>query len=105
MNAKGSPASGSRPLRVLDIYVLVATSEGTLTPLRMKALRLIVDAPPDRWAWGVELGSLPALIRAQPNGYGGKRERKMWQYNETESEAIWCYAGSYRGTVDPRQVK
>ena len=62
----------------------------------MKAMRLVVSAPPDRWAWGMELGTLPEPTLAQPvmvdDNVG-----KHWRYNTQESDAIWCSASSYRG--------
>ena len=49
----------------------------------MKAMRLVVSAPPDRWAWGMELGTLPEPTPAQPvmvdDNVG-----KHWRYNTQE---------------------
>ena len=95
-DAEEVPVSDSTPLRVLHLYVLVSARDGSLTPLRMKAMRLVVSAPPDRWAWGMELGTLPEPTLAQPvmvdDNVG-----KHWRYNTQENDAIWCSASSYRG--------
>ena len=52
---EGEPASGSLPLRVLHVYALVGAGGQALTPLHSKPVRLVVDAPPAKWAWGVKL--------------------------------------------------
>ena len=48
-----APVSDSAPLRVLHLYVTVAATDGDPTPLRMKPLPIILEAPPD----SVECGS------------------------------------------------
>ena len=96
----GEPTSGSFPLRVLHLYALVGIDGQILTPLHSKPVRLVVDAPLPKWAWGRELrdDDLPCL-----HPFGARPERaedwrgKHWRYNSAESDAIWCYAGSYRG--------
>ena len=93
-SAEGVPVSDSTPLRVLHLYILVSAQDGGLTPLRMKSLRLVVEAPPNRWAWGEELGALPEPTLAQPVW---SSTGKHWRYNAEESEAIWCLASSFRG--------
>ena len=42
----GLPVSDSKPLRVLHLYALVSARDGGLTPLRMKAVRMVLRAPP-----------------------------------------------------------
>ena len=64
----------------------------------MKPLSLVLEAPPERWAWGIELGEVSVLARAEPELI--KHEWlpiKHWRYSATESKAIWCGAGSFRG--------
>ena len=95
-DAEEVPVSDSTPLRVLHLYVLVSARDGGLTPLRMKALRLVVEAPPDKWAWGEEPVTPPDPILAAPIRVDD-RKGKLWRYNAQESDAIWCSACSYRG--------
>ena len=52
-NDAGVPVSDSTPLRVLHLYALISTEDGSLTPLRMKEVRMVVSAPPDTWSWRV----------------------------------------------------
>ena len=96
----GEPASGSLPLRVLHLYALVGTGGLTITPLHAKPVRLIVDAPPARWAWCQEL---PDDDRPRFDPLGAWPERAQdsrgehWRYSSAASDAIWCHAAPYRG--------
>ena len=96
----GEPASGSLPLRVLHLYALVRTGGPTITPLHAKPIRLIVDAPPAKWAWGLEL---PDDDRPRSDLLGVSPERALdsrgehWRYSSAASDAIWCHAAPYRG--------
>ena len=98
----GEPASGSLPLCVLHLYALVGTGGPTITPLQAKPVRLIVDAPPARWAWGQELpdDDRPCF---DPLGVWPERARdsrgEHWRYSSAASDAIWCHAGPYRGVA------
>ena len=47
---KRAPVSDSKSLRILHVYALVSASDCGLTPLRMKEVRLVLNAPPDNWA-------------------------------------------------------
>ena len=80
----GEPASGSLPLRVLHLYALVGAGGQALTPLHSKPVRLVDDRP--RFD---SRGALPE--RAQDS------RGEHWCYSPTESDAIWCHAGPYRG--------
>ena len=91
-----SGAPGSPPLRLLHLYILVSDRHGGPTPLRMKPLRLVVQAPPDEWAWGVEPGALPEPTLAHPTR-AQEAKGKHWRYNARESQASWLLASSYRG--------
>ena len=96
----GEPASGRLPLRVLHLYALVRTGGPTITPLHAKPIRLIVDAPPAKWAWGLEL---PDDDRPRSDLLGVWPERawdsrgEHWRYSSAASDAIWCHAVPYRG--------
>ena len=93
--ADSAPVSDSVPLRVLDLYILVRDGSKT-TLMRSKAYRLCLRAPPSRWAWGKDLGQLPELTLAMP-GFVSHAKGKFYDYNDAESEAIWCYSCSYEG--------
>ena len=51
----GEPGSASSPLRVLYLYALAGVGEQALTPLHSKPVRLLVAAPPAKWALGQKL--------------------------------------------------
>ena len=93
--ADSAPVSDSVPLRVLDLYILVRDGSKT-TFMRSKPYRLCLSAPPTRWAWGVDLGQLPHLTQAMPR-FVSHAKGKFYDYNDAESEAIWCYSSSYEG--------
>ena len=95
MPANSAPVSGSVPLRVLDLYILVRVGSKT-TFMRRTAYRLCLRAPPSRWAWGKDLGQLPELIQAVPTSIS-RAKGVFYDYNDAESEAIWCYSCSYEG--------
>jgi hypothetical protein len=103
---KRAPVSDSAPLRILHFYALVSASDCGLAPLRMKEVRLVLNAPPDNWAWrasptGLELPpqcgqSLPAALQAQP-ALSKHKQGKYWRYSQAESDAIWRAAGPFPG--------
>ena len=90
--AQGVPITDRKPLRVLHLYALVSARDGGLTPLRMKAVRLVLRAPPASWAWGVDLGAVLESVVAQPVVAHETRGRS-WRYSDAESDANWCSAG------------
>ena len=90
-----APVSDSVPLRVLDLYILVSDGKKT-TIMRSKPYRLRLRAPPSHWAWGVDLGQLPHLTQAMPK-FVSRAKGKFYDYNNAESDAIWCYSCSYEG--------
>ena len=90
-----APVTDSVPLRVFDLYMLV--SDGNKTAImRSKPYRLRLRTPPPQWAWGVDLGELPQLTMAMPNVVS-HRKGMFYDYNDRDSEAIWCYSCSYEG--------
>ena len=96
----GEPASGSCPLRVLHLYALVGAGRQALTPLHSKPVRLVVAAPPAKWAWGRELldDDRPCLESLSASPERAKDSRgEHWRYSSAESDAIWCHAGPYGG--------
>ena len=93
--ADSAPVSDSVPLRLLDLYILVRDGSKA-TFMRSKAKRLCLHAPPPQWAWGVDLGQLPHLNQAMPK-FVFHGMRTFYDYNDAESEAIWCYSCSYEG--------
>ena len=90
------PVSDSSPLRVLHLYVLVSAGDGGLTPLRMKPLRLVVEAPPDDWGWGEDIVPPRDSIMAEPTRVEHSKG-ELWQYSGQESAAIWRSSCSYQG--------
>ncbi len=96
------PASGNFPLRVLHLYALVGAGGQDLTPLHSKPVRLVVAAPLAKWAWGRELRD-DDHPRFDSGGACPERAKdsrgEHWRYNSTESDAIWCHAGPYRGEL------
>ena len=90
-----APVSDSVPLRVLDLYILVSDGKKT-TIMRSKPYRLRLRTPPPQWAWGVDLGELPQLTMAMPNVVSHAKGM-FYDYNDRDSEAIWCYSCSYEG--------
>ena len=90
-----APLSDSVPLRILDLYILVHDGIKS-TFMRSKAFKLCLRRPPAQWGWGVELAPIRELKQAQPSiVYHG--HRKFYEYNDAESEAIWCMSSSYQG--------
>ena len=92
-----APVSDSVPLRVLDLYILIRDGNKA-TFMRSKPYRLCLRAPPSGWAWDADMGcgnELP-LTQATPH-LVSHRNRKYYEYNDAESEAIWCYSCSYEG--------
>ena len=95
------PVSNDDPLRALHLYALVRARDGGLTPLRMKAVRLVLNAPPDDWAWNAEPHCGDASAGELQVGPAWpsltKDSRSMhWRYSEDESDAIWRAAGPFR---------
>ena len=83
------------PLRVLDLDILVHDGIKS-TFMRSKPLTLCLRMPPAKWAWGVDLAPLRQLNQAMPS-IVYRAERKFYEYNDAESEAIWCMSSSYEG--------
>ena len=90
------PVSDSVPLRVLEMYILVSDGNNGTTIMRSKPYRLRLRAPPSHWAWGVDLGQLPQLSMAMPEVVT-QAKGMYYDYNERESDAIWCHSCSYEG--------
>ena len=90
-----APLPDSVPLRILELYILVHDGNKS-TFMRSKPYTLCLRRPPAQWAWGVDLAAFPQLNQAMPKiVYHG--QRRFYEYNDTESEAIWCYSSSYEG--------
>ena len=71
--------------------------DGSLTPLRMKEVRLVVSAPPDTWSWHVALApGHHDVFPAKPTRPEDRRG-EYFQYNNKESDALWSWSTSYRG--------
>ena len=88
-----APVSDSAPLRVLDLYILVRDGSKA-TFMRSHPFRLCLRAPPSRWAFDVDMGQPPELAQASPKVFSHAKGT-FHEYNDAESEAIWCYSSSY----------
>ena len=93
--ADSAPVSGSAPLRVLDLYTLVRDGS-KVTFMRSHPFKLCLRAPPSRWAFDVDMGQPPELAQASPKVFSHAKGT-FREYNDAESEAIWCYSSSYEG--------
>jgi hypothetical protein len=94
-------APAGAPLRVLHLYVTVAATDGLPTPVRMKPLAVVLQAPPDCFAWGkvpvlVEEGpaAVPSLLNIEHRAVG--RAESAYLFNAEASNAIWCSAKAFR---------
>ena len=95
----GVPVSDSAPVRVLHLYALISTKGAGLTPMRMKAVRLVVSAPPDTWSWGVTAApDLQGMSMAHPARVTD-RHSDFFRYNKKESDHLWNRSGCFRGEV------
>ena len=79
-------------LRVLHLYVTVPATDGLPTPVRMKPLPVVLEAPPDSFAWGkgAHRMAVPTSM-AVP-----KKLERAWWFSSEESAAIWCSAKAFR---------
>ena len=99
-----APVSDSAPLRVLHLYVTVAATDGLPTPVRMKPLPVVLEAPPDTFAWHsskLHTFDQPASV-AVPTRLDIALDRHgarvvAYAFNPEESKGIWCCAGAFRG--------
>ena len=104
-NKLRAPVSDSAPLRVLQLYITVAATDGQPTPLRMKPLPVVVEAPPDSFTWGsmnmstFDSESASMAVPTQFNIARDSRGRNVvaYSFNSEASKAIWCSAGAFRG--------
>ena len=93
----GVPVSDSAPVRVLHLYALISTKVAGLTPMRMKAVRLVVSAPPDTWSWGVTVvPDIQGMSMANPDRATDRRS-DFFRYNKKESDALWNLSDCFRG--------
>ena len=81
---------------MLHLYILVATRNQDLTPLRMKAVTIVVEAPPDEWGWGQPDISVSQDTVQVGNPVEKGETKKYWLFNPSDSKAIWLSSGSYR---------
>ena len=103
-NEQKAPVSDSAPLRVLHLYVTVAATDGLPTPVRMKPLPVVLEAPPDTFAWHsskMHTFDQPASM-AVPTRLDIALDRHgarvvAYAFNPEESKEIWCSAGAFRG--------
>ena len=98
-NELKAPVSDSAPLRVLHLYITVAATDGLPTPLRMKPIPVVLEAPPDSWAWNkVKLDfDLDSASKAVPMKLQIGKDKQIALFNSEASKTIWCSAGAFRG--------
>ena len=93
----GVPVSDSAPVRVLHLYALISTKGAGLTPMRMKAVRLVVSAPPDTWSGGVTVApDLQGMSMAYPARVTD-RHSDFFRYNKKESDRLWSWSDCFGG--------
>ena len=96
---QNAAVSVNAPLRVLHLYVTVAAADGLPTPVRMKPLPVVLEAPPDSFAWG---RLKPTVHWGEPDAVPthlsiAQNEKIAYLFNSEASERIWCFAGAFRG--------
>ena len=87
------PVSGSRPRRVMQLYLQVRVAGGAITFMRTKPLRIMVAAPTSAWGTGDALPASSCLPVAMPTT-GSDTAPVHFVFSEAESEAIWLHAVS-----------
>ena len=70
--SRGPPVSDSVPRRILQLYPLVYTCKGTVTPMRSRPMKAVVDVPPTEFAWEGAVAVLTAA-RPEPGDWPGPR--------------------------------
>jgi len=68
--------------------------------MRMKPVQVVLDAPPDCFAWGknVTASDWPDCPDVTlPTAATDRNGKKTYHYNRHESKAIWCSAAAFRG--------
>ena len=97
---EGEPASASFPLRALHLYALVGADGQARTPLHSKPVRLVVTAPPAKWALGTH-HVWPDRPRSDSPSASPERSKDWrgwhWRYCLSDSESIWRHSGPYLG--------
>ena len=97
-NAQNAPVSDSAPLRVLRLHVTVAATDGLPTPVRMKPVSVVLEAPPDSFAWGRPTSSAPGTTRREAlSGFFTDGSKRMHAFRGEASQAIWHAATAFRG--------
>jgi len=86
------PASGSRPRRVLQLYLQVRVDGGAVTFMRTSPLRIMVAAPLAAWGTGEAL-RLQLYHVASPRKDSGKT-RVHFSFEDEDSERLWLHAVS-----------
>ena len=110
-NKLRAPVSDSAPLRVLHLYITVAATDGLPTPLRMKPLPAVVEAPPDSFAWGnlnMSRFDSESAPMAEPKQFNIAQDShgegvRAYLFNSESSQAIWRAAGAFRGEAPVTQ--
>jgi hypothetical protein len=87
------------PLRVLQLYITVATADDSPTPMRMKPLTVVLMAPPNNFAWGEssEVIDTVGMTLANPMIQKIATNTNAFVYNAPSSNALWCSARAFRG--------
>ena len=104
-NKLRAPVSDSAPVRVLQLFITVEATDGQPTPLRMKPLSVVVEAPPDSFTWGsmnTNTFDWESVSKAEPTQFNIGRDSHgrnvvAYSFNSEASKAIWCSAGAFRG--------
>ena len=92
-NNGGLPASGSRPYRVMQLYLQVCVGGGAITFMRTSPLRIMLAAPSSPWGRGDALPSNSTLPVAAPKKEDDKT-RVHFSFSDEDSERLWLHASS-----------
>ena len=97
------PHYESAPLRVVHLYVTVLAEDRNPTTMRMKAVPVVLDAPPMTFGWNLEPGTASvekrvAYAEAVPIQFEIRDKLGSYKYDVEASEAIWSSAQSFRVT-------
>ena len=92
-NNAGLPAPGSRPRRVIQLYLQVRVAAGAITFMRISPLRIMVAAPLAAWGTGEVLRSSSRLRVACPRKESHK-DCVHFSFSDADSQRLWLHAVS-----------
>jgi hypothetical protein len=89
--------------RMLRMLPLVRTPDKHVTPMRVKSHIALLRIPPAAFDWGAHAQSQSAKTEVLEHSarpiFNKKEKSVVWEFSESESDAIWLAARSYKGYV------